>query len=391
MHAPPAIDEHRRDRLRQRFEQLFGRTPRIYRAPGRLNLIGEHTDYNEGFVLPTALSRSCWIAAAPGPAGRLIVHADDLQERAETDLDQVGQPTHTWSDYVFGVAAMLRRHGLPVQGATLVVLSDVPMGAGLSSSAALEVSVAVALVDLFDLAISRTDIARICQLAENHVVGAQCGIMDQFTAVHAEGGQALLLDCRALAHRHIPLPPDVRIVACNTMVRHSVAGGDYNTRVSECATGVSHVGARHPGVASLRDVDLAHLEESRSGMPDPIYRRCRHVVTENIRVHQMASALERGDLGALGPLMAESHRSLRDDYEVSCPELDLMVELTSEIDGVYGARITGAGFGGCTVNLVGAEAVPEFERRVAAGYESRTGRRPEIYVSGPGRAAGRAE
>jgi galactokinase len=286
---------------------------------------------------------------------------------------------------------MLRQHGFPVEGATLVVRSDVPMGAGLSSSAALEVGVAVALLDLFELTASPADIAAICQRAENHVVGARCGIMDQFIAAHARSGTAVLLDCRALAHRYLPLPADVQIVACNTMVRHAVAGGDYNTRVAECAAGVEYFASGHGGVASLRDVDLTRLEASRGGLSDRIYRRCRHVVTENLRAHEMAAALERGDLSALEPLMAESHRSLRDDYEVSCPELDLMVELASGIEGVYGARMTGAGFGGCTVNLVRAEAVEEFERRVAAAYESRTGRRPDIYVNGSGEAAGRAE
>jgi len=386
-----ASGEERAAALRDRFRELFGRTPRIYRSPGRLNLIGEHTDYNDGFVLPTGLSRACWIAAAPGPEGRLIVQSEDLGTRAEDDLERLAQPTHGWSDYVFGVAAMLRLHGYLVEGATLVVRSEVPMGAGLSSSAALEVGVAVALLDLFQLRVSPADIAVICQRAENHVVGARCGVMDQFVATHAQKGMALFLDCRTLDHRQIPLPSDVRIVACNTMVRHTVAGGDYNTRVAECAAAVSHITATQAAVWSLRDVDPVCLEATRRSMPDLIFRRCRHVVTENERVRQLAAALERRDLDAIGPLMAESHRSLREDYEVSCPELDLMVELANEVDGVYGARMTGAGFGGCTVNLVRADAVAEFERHVSSAYESRTGRKPEIYVNESGSAAGRVE
>jgi galactokinase len=384
-------DVERAARLRDRFEALFGRAPRLYRSPGRINLIGEHTDYNDGFVLPTALSRSCWIAAAAGPERRLIVHAEDLGVRAEEDLDRPGQPTHDWTDYVFGVAAMLRLHGYPVEGATLAISSDVPIGAGLSSSAALEVGVATALLDLFGLTVSPVDVAVICQRAENHVVGARCGIMDQFVAANARRNMALLLDCRTLMHQMLPLPADLRIVACNTLVRHSVAGGDYNTRVAECAAGVAHISSTQSGVWSLRDVDLERLDASRPGMPDTIYRRCRHVVTENQRVHQMAAALEQGNLRAVGPLMAESHRSLRDDYEVSCPELDLMVELAGEVPGVHGSRMTGAGFGGCTVNLVAADAVEEFSRHIIAGYEARAGRRPEIYVTESGNAAERVE
>jgi galactokinase len=263
----------------------------------------------------------------------------------------------------------------------------VPLGAGLSSSAAIEVAVASALIDCWGLSMEATDVARLCQRAENEFVGARCGIMDQFIACHARAGHALLLDCRSLESRVVPLPAHVRLVACNTMVRHSIAGGEYNRRRAECEQGVAALAARVPGIRSLRDVDLALLQREGGALPDVIRRRCRHVVTENARVAQAAGALARGDLDALGGLMAGSHRSLREDYEVSCTEIELMVQLASDCAGVFGSRLTGGGFGGCTVNLVDQDAVDEFRLHVSSRYEARTGRRPDIYVTEAGRGA----
>jgi galactokinase len=377
------------DRLAARFREAFGGKPRVYRAPGRVNLIGEHTDYNDGFVLPAALTLAVWVAGAPRADGRLLVHSEYARERREWDLrgpDPV--PARHWSDYVAGVAVMLRRHGYAPEGATLLVAGDVPIGAGLSSSAALEVAAATALLDLTGWAVDPTELAKICQRAENEFVGARCGIMDQFVACHASAGSALLLDCRSLDSRPVPVAADLRLVACNSMVRHGHAGGEYNRRREECERGVAHLQSREPGVRSLRDVDPIMLEAHRTALPDVIFRRCRHVVTENGRVLQTAAAFERGALEALAPLMAESHRSLRDDYEVSCPELDVLVELANGTSGVYGARMTGGGFGGCTVNIVHADAVAEFHDRMTALYEARTGRRPEIYAT---EASGGAE
>jgi galactokinase len=368
------------DRLAARFSALFGGTPRVYRAPGRVNLIGEHTDYNDGFVLPAALELSAWVAATPRTDGRLVVQSDTVSERREWNLEPEPRPGGGWGDYVLGVAVMLRREGHADGGATLLVASDVPLGAGLSSSAALEVAVATTLVDVAGRRLDPTTTAMLCQRVENEFVGARVGIMDQFVACHARPHTALLLDCRSLGSRAVPVPSGVRLVACNTMVRHDHAGGEYNRRRAECERGVAILRTRQPTVASLRDVDPITLEAHRAELPDEIFRRCRHVVTENGRVLRMAAALEQSDLAAIGPLMAESHRSLRDDYEVSCPELDAMVEAAA-MPGVYGARMTGGGFGGCTVNLVDAEAVDEFMRRVPRTYEASTGRKPEIYVS----------
>jgi galactokinase len=378
--------------LVQRFRAQFDGVPRVYRAPGRVNHIGEHTHYNEGFVLPVALGLSCWVAAAPRHDKRIVVHSEDVGDQFEWDLAEAdAAPTHAWSDYVRGVTLMLQRTigDREVRGASLLVRSDVPIGAGLSSSAAIEVAVAKALVDTSGVPMEPIEIAKLCQRAENEFVGARCGIMDQFIACHARPGHALLLDCRSLESRAVPLPSRVRLVACNTMVRHSIAGGEYNRRRAECEEGVAGLAARMPGVHSLRDVDLAALEREGGGLRDVIRKRCRHVVSENARVLRAAEALDRNDLDAVGAQMADSHRSLRDDYEVSCAELDAMVEIASESAGVHGARMTGGGFGGCTVNLVDRDAVNDFRRHVASRYKAKTGRWPDIYVTEAGGGAER--
>jgi galactokinase len=378
------------ERLAGRFHDRFEGPARVYRAPGRVNVIGEHTDYNDGFVLPAALSLATWVAAAPRTDGRLVVHSEHVGESRAWDLhDGDPTPARNWSDYVAGVAVMLRRAGHPIGGATLLAASDVPIGSGLSSSAALEVAAALALLDLAGRELDPTELARVCQRAEIEFVGARVGIMDQFIACRGAAGAALLLDCRSLDFRPVPIAADLRLVACNSMVRHGHAGGEYNRRREQCERGVALLGRHHPGVRSLRDVTLSMLEGHRNELPEVIYRRCRHVITENSRVEATGRALDTGRLDAIGPLLADSHRSLRDDYEVSCPELDLLVELANTVPGVYGARMTGGGFGGCTVNLVHVDAVAGFHDRVSAAYEGRTGRRPEIYVSEAGPGASR--
>ncbi|MBI1874695.1 MAG: galactokinase [Acidobacteria bacterium] len=372
--------------LASRFVSLFAETPRIYRAPGRVNLIGEHTDYNEGFVLPAALTMACWVAGSPRPDAKLIVHSENFNERI---TGPGGARAGGWADYVRGVALALKAAGHQVSGATLLVRGDVPMGAGLGSSASLEVAVASALLDLSGVRMDPIELARICQRAENEFVGARCGIMDQFVACHARAGTALRLDCRSLEYGLVPVPPYVRLVACNTMVRHRLAEGEYNRRRAECEASVLRVASITPGMRSLRDVDPAWLDAHGHEIPDRLLRRARHVVTENVRVLEAAEALGRHDLGAVGVLMADSHRSLRDDFEVSCPELDLMTDLARAVPGVFGARMTGGGFGGSTVNLVHEDAVDELCRHVATKYERETGRRPDIYATQAGDGAGR--
>jgi galactokinase len=378
--------ENSPDALRQRFIQRFGSPSRIYQAPGRVNLIGEHTDYNDGFVMPAAIGFYTRVAIAPRQDRKLVVYSENYSEQMEFELDHL--PTKRaghWSDYVIGVVQMLVRSGRKLSGANLLLNGNVPQGAGLSSSASLEVAVGYALLDLADPASDRSmiDLAKLallCQQAENEFVGARCGIMDQFISSHGKRDHALLLDCRSLEYRLLPLSDDVELAICNTMVKHSIAAGEYNQRRAECEAGVRALSKYLPNARALRDVTLEDLEAHGGELPDVVRRRCRHVIGENARVLQAATALEGGNLQAFGKLMLESHRSLRDDYEVSCPELDSMVEIGAQAEGVYGIRMTGGGFGGCTVALVQAGCVEAFQRAMQEGYERKTGTKPEIYI-----------
>lgn len=367
--------------LLSRFNDRQRVESRVFRAPGRVNLIGEHTDYNDGFVMPVAIGFSTWVAVAPRADRTLSVFSENFQEEVSFDLDHPApQPRRHWSDYVRGVAWALEQSGYQLKGAQLQIRGDVPIGAGLSSSASIEVATAYALLSYSGFEVQRVELAQMCQRAENDFVGMRCGIMDQFISCHGEKGKALLLDCRSLEYRLLPLPENVRLVICNTMVKHELAAGEYNKRRAECEEGVCHLAQRLNGVSALRDVTMSQLESAGQDLPEVIYRRCRHVISENARVEQAAAALGRGDLDDFGRLMGESHRSLRDDYQVSCPELDLMVSFANSLPGTFGARMTGGGFGGCTVNLVSEEIVEEFKTQIANNYKETTGIPPEIYV-----------
>ena len=360
--------------------ELPNQSKRLFRAPGRVNLIGEHTDYNEGFVLPAAIEFSTWVTSVPRIDRTVSVYAENFSEQIEFDLDE--QSPHArghWSDYVRGVAVTLKRAGYSLRGAELRIRGEVPIGSGLSSSAALEVASGFALLTNSGLMVDRRELAELCQRAENEFVGIRCGIMDQFVSCHGQAGKALLLDCRSLEYELLP-SPDALIAVCNTMVKHSLATSQYNARRVECETAVRHFAKKRPDVQALRDVNEADLELYGGDLSEVIFRRCRHVITENARVLGAGTALKKGDLVAFGRLMNGSHRSLRDDYEVSCKELDLMVELAQAVPGVYGARMTGGGFGGSTVNLIAAEIVDEFKETVGRGYEAAFGLTPEIYI-----------
>ncbi|HET7113658.1 MAG TPA: galactokinase [Pyrinomonadaceae bacterium] len=352
-----------------------------FRAPGRVNLIGEHTDYNAGFVMPAAINLSAYATITPRDDRKLQIRSDNFSGEVEVDLDdQTLKARRHWSDYPVGVAVTLERAGHRLRGGSLAIKSEVPMGSGLSSSAAVEVSVACALAANSEVVIDRKELALLCQKAENEFVGARVGIMDQFVSLFGEERHALMLDCRSLEYKLLPVPETVRLVVCDTMVKHANASSGYNERRAQCEAGVKHLAHYLPHVKTLRDVTIEELEEYGRDLPDVIYRRCRHVITENARVIAAAQALNDGDLHRFRQLMAESHLSLRDDYEVSSRELDLMVELAAEVEGVYGARMTGGGFGGCTINLVDSDHVPNFNRIVAKGYEQITSLKPEIYV-----------
>ncbi len=364
------------------FETLYGRKPRVFRAPGRVNLIGEHTDYNDGFVMPAAIEFSTFVAAAPRPDRKLAIYSENFSESREFPLDDpTAHGEKHWSDYVRGVAFALERNGHRVCGTDLYIRGEVPIGSGLSSSAAIEISTALALLAVSGIELDRRQLALLGQQAENEFVGMRCGIMDQFISCHGKANHALMLDCRSLDYRLLPLPANARLVICNTMVHHALAGGEYNKRRADCEAGVKHLSQFLPGIKALRDVTLPQLEKYGNGLPEVVYRRCRHVVSEDGRMEQAAVALNGGQLETFGELMYASHASLRIDYAVSCEELDIMVDLASRVKGVYGARMTGGGFGGCTINLVQAEHVDEFKATVAPGYEKATGKAPVIYVT----------
>jgi len=354
---------------------------RTFRAPGRVNLIGEHTDYNDGFVMPVALDFSTWAKVSSLEARRLQIYSENFGEEVEVDLDdrQVTARGH-WSDYPIGVAVVLERAGYSLRGARLELRGEVPLGSGLSSSAAVEVATACALVANSGLQIDKRELARLCRQAENDFVGARVGIMDQFISLFGQQQRALLLDCRSLEFRLLPLPDNVRLIICNTMVKHALASSAYNERRAQCEAGVQHLAQFLPQVKALRDVSLEQLEQCRAGLSEVVYRRCRHVITENARVLAAGEALERSDLHQFGKLMTESHQSLRNDYEVSSDELDLMVKLALKVAGVYGARMTGGGFGGCTINLVAEDHAEQFQATVTHEYERLTKLKPEIYV-----------
>jgi len=347
-----------------------------------VNLIGEHTDYNDGFVLPAAIDFYCWAAIGPRADRKLVIHSENYNESAEAGIESLAPPQKMhWVNYALGAAWALREAGKRLNGANVYIASDVPLGAGLSSSAALEVATGFALLSQNGEAVNRAELARLCQKAENEFVGARVGIMDQYVSCNGRASHALLLDCRSLEHKLVKLPSSMRLVICNTMVKHELASGEYNVRRGECEEGVKILRKTYPEVRALRDVTISQLQKQHELMPAVVYARCHHVVTENTRVANAVRAFEKQDAKALGLLLQESHRSLRDDYEVSCKELDLLVEIAAAQPGLIGARMTGGGFGGCTINLVRADAVDEFRRKVPAEYLNQTGLTPEIYVT----------
>lgn len=374
--------------LTARFREKFAASPRIFRAPGRVNVIGDHTDYNDGFVMPAAIEFYTWVAAVKREDRALEAYSHHYGETVRLSLDELaGPPRRHWSDFIRGVAAVLQNAGYKLDGANLLIHGNVPLGAGLSSSASLEVATALALSSLSGIDVPRLDLVRLCQKAEHEYVGTRCGIMDQFIAVFGAAGHALMLDCRSLEYQLLPVPRDFRLVVCNSMVRHQLSSGEYNRRRADCEEGVRLLQPHLPGIRALRDVTVADLEAWKQVLPAAVYRRCRHVVSENQRVLAAAKALQSGDADRFGHLMYRSHASLRDNYQVSCKELDLLVDLASSSPGAYGARMTGGGFGGCTVNLLRADAADGFKEHISRAYREITGIIPEIYVCEPAQGA----
>jgi len=372
------------------FRHLYGTADgvRVFRAPGRVNLIGEHTDYNLGFVLPVALDLATRVTAAPSPDGRLRIYSEDRKEMREWDLAEFRhlERQHHWSDYPVGVAHELARAGYGIEPANLLIQSTVPEGSGLSSSAALEVSSALAF--LRGRGLDRLELARLCQRAESQFVGMPCGIMDQYVSIFGREHAAIEIDCRSLEHRAVELPEGITFLAVNTMVKHALAGSAYKERVQECAEAVELLKQKFPNTASLRDLNPVDFESAAGLLPEVIRRRARHVVTEDARVEAFVQAAEAGDLARMGELLLESHRSLQHDYEVSAPELDFLVDTALGIEGVYGSRMTGGGFGGCTVTMLRPDAAARFREEISAAYQRRFQATPAIYPCRPSAGAG---
>lgn len=372
------------------FRQRFGTADgiRVFRAPGRTNLIGEHTDYNMGFVLPVALDLATYVAVAPSTDGKLRICSEQSGETQEWDVSSLPElkPTHRWTDYPLGVAHELIAAGFAIQPANLLVRSTVPEGSGLSSSAALEVSSALAF--LAGRQLDPLELARLCQRAERNYVGMPCGIMDQYISIFGREKSAVEIDCRSLDNRLVSLPAGITFVAVNTMVKHALAGSAYKDRVRECAAAVAGVQSVFPQAQSLRDVTPEQFESVAPSLPELIARRGRHVVTEIARVGRFVEAASRGDLSSMGALMVQSHRSLQHDYEVSCQELDFLVDTALRVDGVFGSRMTGGGFGGCTVTMLRPEALPAFSREIERAYQEKFSVTPALYPCRPSAGAG---
>ena len=378
--------------IRAQFEQHYGIHPRlIVRAPGRVNLIGEHTDYNDGFVCPVAIDRATYVAARPRDDDQVEVFAADLGEEDAFSLAQIERSVeHPWSNYVRGVVKGLQVADHPLGGANLMIMSDVPRGAGLSSSAALEVATGYAFQVLNRLNLLGEELALLAQGAENNFVGVQCGIMDQMISAMGQADHALVIDCRDLNFQAVPLPSGVNIVVCDSNIRHQHSDSGYNERRAQCEEAVRLLKQKLPKIRALRDVTMDDLEQYGSLLPPVVLARARHVVSENQRVLEARDALLKGDVARFGELMNASHVSMRDDYEITVPDIDILVEIAQRQPGCYGSRMTGGGFGGCTVSLVEASEAARFTEQVATAYHQATGRDTTVYVCRAVNGVGRA-
>lgn len=377
--------QNRIEALTQKFLEVYGVAPRtIVRAPGRVNLAGEHTDYNDGYVLPIAIDRDILVAASPSTESAVCLYSMNFDRVSAFSLDSISKDTvNDWSNYPRGVVYMLKRTLRPVGGANLAIHGDVPLAAGLSSSAALEVASAMAFQEMNGFEMDGPEMAKLCQAAENQFVGVNCGIMDQFVSRLGKKDHALFVDCRTLEHEAVPMPKGVKVIVADTMKKRGLVDSEYNARRAQCEEAVSILKTYLPDITALRDVTSADFRKRGRELPPTVRRRAQHVITENERVLKSVEALRSGDVKLFGRLITESHKSLRDLYEVSCRELDALAEAAWRVPGVYGARMTGAGFGGCTISIVADEAVEDFLERVPQEYRARIGVTPTVYVCTP--------
>ena len=359
----------------------FEAEPAIFAAPGRVNLIGEHTDYAEGFVMPAAIDFATLAGISPRSDGKIALFSENYGQVRYFDAAELpAKAAQHWTDYPLGVLSILAGEGHTIPGFSLSLWGDVPLGSGLSSSAAVEVATALAVTDLMGVSYPGPVLARLCQRAENEFVGANCGIMDQFISANGAKDHALLLDCRDLSFKLAPIPEHVALVIANTMVKHSVAGSGYTSRRADVEAACAVIAGHRPEVKFLRDATVEDLARWGGEMTPTALKRARHVITENVRTVAAAEALMKGDLNELGRLMAEAHTSYSKDFEASCDEADAMVELAQDLPGLIGARLTGGGFGGCTINLVEQSQAAEFQEGLAGLYTGQTGIVPQIFI-----------
>jgi galactokinase len=356
--------------IRSRFLELFKKEPLLVRSPGRINLIGEHTDYNDGFVMPAAIDKEIIFAISPSDNSESVIYAEKYNQQFIVDItNPVKVQNPGWANFLLGILHQMKQEGLAVRPFNCVFGGDVPLGAGLSSSAALECGFAFALNELFDLRLSKIKLIKMAQWAEHNYVGVLCGIMDQFASVMGKEGHVIVLDCRSLTHRYSPIDlKDYTIILCDTKVKHSLVDSEYNTRRSECETGVSILKKYYPEVKSLRDVSVEMLTKHKDEFQGKVFNRCWYVVSEIERVQNASRDLENGDLRAFGKKMYETHEGLSKLYEVSCKELDFLVEEARKWDAVLGARMMGGGFGGCTINIVKKDTAAQFTEHLAKSY-----------------------
>lgn len=365
------------------FQSIFSKNPTfVVRAPGRINLIGEHTDYNDGFVLPAAIDKAIYFAVAPRTDRVCKLYAADLNDSYEFSLDTIQKSPKSWANYLIGVTSELITAGYIIpSGFEVAFGGDVPNGAGLSSSAAVESGMGFSLSEMFGLKVPRLELALTAQRAEHHFAGLQCGIMDMFASIHGKAHSVIRLDCRDLSYEYFPFNfIDYQLVLCNSGVKHTLADSAYNTRRQECEAGVAILKQFYPHIQSLRDVSLAQVETHRTDFSENVYRRCRYVTGEIERVVAACEDLKRDDLEAFGKKMYETHEGLSNDYEVSCVELDFLVEQTFDKKDVLGARLMGGGFGGCTINIVKTEKVADFIQQMTVSYHNQFNRKLICHV-----------
>lgn len=369
-------------KIKIKFKELFNETPLLFRSPGRVNLIGEHTDYNMGFVLPAAIDKAIYLAITSSEDMKCKIHAFDMNDYYECSLDDIHKSEKNWPNYLLGVVEEIKKGGHKLKGFNCVFGGNIPIGAGLSSSAALEAGLAFALNHIFNLGIDKLSLVKISQKAENEFVGVKCGIMDQYINIFGNSGHVLRLDCRSLEKDYFPFDYDnISIVLIDTNVSHSLASSQYNQRRSECNDGVSVIQKDYPEIESLRDVSFSMLNEYEHKLSPIVYKRCKYVIDENNRLLKACNALNSNDLKAFGNLMYKSHEGLSKEYEVSCKELDFLVELLKNDPSVYGSRMMGGGFGGCTINLIENDAIENISKKVKKEYKDIFGFEANIYIT----------